>query len=102
VIVDVEAMPARTYDEVEATKRMIELNEARFHLSPKRLIAGTNEAGGSESGIANVRAHRDIEGRVPGWICPVKLNCQGLPRQVDFQTFRILLILFMINHHSER
>jgi hypothetical protein len=46
VIVDVEAMPARTYDEVEATKRMIELNEARFHLSPKRLIAGTNEAWG--------------------------------------------------------
>jgi hypothetical protein len=46
VIVDVEATPARTYDEVEATKRMIELNEARFDPSPKRLIAGTNEAWG--------------------------------------------------------
>ncbi len=46
MIVDVEATPARTYDEVEATKRMIELNEARFDPSPKRLIAGTNEAWG--------------------------------------------------------
>ena len=37
VIVDVEATPARTYDEVAATKAMIDRTERRFALRPKRL-----------------------------------------------------------------
>jgi hypothetical protein len=37
VIADVKATPARTYDEVAATKTMIERTEARFDLKPKRL-----------------------------------------------------------------
>jgi transposase len=41
VIVDVEATPARTYDEVSATKTMIERTERRFHMKPKRLAADT-------------------------------------------------------------
>ena len=41
VIVDVEATPARTYDEVAATKTMIERTEACFDLKPKRLAADT-------------------------------------------------------------
>lgn len=41
VIVDVEAMPARTYDEVAATKIMIDRTEACFDLKPKRLAADT-------------------------------------------------------------
>ena len=41
VIVDVEATPARTYDEIDATRTMIERTEARFDLKPKRLIADT-------------------------------------------------------------
>jgi transposase len=41
VIVDVEATPARTYDEVAATKTMIERTRARHNLKPKRLIADT-------------------------------------------------------------
>jgi transposase len=41
VIVDVEATPARTYDEVEATKIMIDRTEACFDLKPKRLAADT-------------------------------------------------------------
>jgi len=41
VIVDVEASPARTYDEVRATKTMIERTERRFDLKPKRLAADT-------------------------------------------------------------
>jgi hypothetical protein len=41
VIVDVEATPARTYDEVKATKTMIERTEQRFDLKPKRLAADT-------------------------------------------------------------
>jgi transposase len=41
VIVDVEATPARTYDEVEATKTMIDRTEQCFDLRPKRLAADT-------------------------------------------------------------
>ena len=41
VIVDVEPTPARTYDEVEATKTMLARTEQRFHLKPKRLAADT-------------------------------------------------------------
>lgn len=39
--VDVEAMPARSYDEVEATKIMIDRTELCFDLKPKRLAADT-------------------------------------------------------------
>ena len=41
VIVDVEATPARTYDEVAATKTMIERTEKRLGPKPKRLAADT-------------------------------------------------------------
>src|SRR5262245_23030540 len=41
VIVDVEATPARTFDEVAATTVMIDRTERTFALKPKRLIAGT-------------------------------------------------------------
>ena len=41
MIVDVETTPARTYDEVAATKTMSERTEACFDLKPKRLGAGT-------------------------------------------------------------
>ena len=41
VIVDVEATPARTYDEVAATRTMIDRTEKTFGLKPKRLTADT-------------------------------------------------------------
>src|SRR6267142_991675 len=41
VIVDVEATPARTYDEVAATKTMLDRVEERFDLRPRRLAADT-------------------------------------------------------------
>jgi hypothetical protein len=41
VIVDVEATPARTYDEVAATKTMIKCTEQTKGLKPKRLVADT-------------------------------------------------------------
>jgi hypothetical protein len=41
VIVDVEATPARTYDEVRATKTMIGRTEQRLGLKPERLMADT-------------------------------------------------------------
>src|SRR5437762_2938222 len=41
VIIDVEPTPARTYDEVESTKVMLDRTEHRFNLKPKRLAADT-------------------------------------------------------------
>jgi len=41
VIIDVEATPARTYDEVVATTTMIERTERCFAIKPKRLAADT-------------------------------------------------------------
>jgi Transposase DDE domain len=41
IIVDVEATPARTYDEVVATKVMIKRTDERIGLKPKRLAADT-------------------------------------------------------------
>src|ERR1700735_1067351 len=41
VIVDVEATPARTYDEVAATLTMLDRVEERFDLRPRRLAADT-------------------------------------------------------------
>src|SRR5262249_370677 len=41
VIVGVEATPARTYDEVAATKTMLERTERRLELKPDRLAADT-------------------------------------------------------------
>lgn len=41
VIVDVEATPARTYDEVVATKTMIKRTAERLGLKPERLVADT-------------------------------------------------------------
>jgi transposase len=41
VIVDVEATPARTYDEVAATRTMLDRTEERFDLKPRRLAADT-------------------------------------------------------------
>jgi transposase len=41
VIVDVEATPARTYDEVAATQTMLDRTQECFDLKPKRLAADT-------------------------------------------------------------
>ena len=41
IIVDVEATPARTYDEVAATRTMIGRTETTLGLKPKRLVADT-------------------------------------------------------------
>lgn len=41
VIVDVEPTPARTYDEVQSTKTMLDRTKHRFGIKPKRLAADT-------------------------------------------------------------
>ena len=51
VIVDVEATPARTYDEVEATKTMIERTEQRFGLKPEAPRWRTRPTGPASSSV---------------------------------------------------
>src|SRR5258708_6112066 len=70
IIIDVEPTPARTYDEVESTKTMLDRTERCFGLKPKRLAADT--AYGT--------------GRFLGWlvgrrIAPVALQAQGQATQ---------------------
>jgi hypothetical protein len=56
VIVDVEATPARTSDEVAATKTMIERTKQRLNLTPNRLAADT--AYGTVAWLACRHRHR--------------------------------------------
>jgi transposase len=65
VIVDVEATPARTYDEVVATKTMIERTERRFKMRPKRLAADTAYGTGRFLGWL-VKA-KSITPHIPVW-----------------------------------
>jgi hypothetical protein len=64
VIVDVEATPARTYDEVAATRIMIDRTERVFGLKPKRLTADT--AYGTGKLLAWLLG-RDITPHIPVW-----------------------------------
>ena len=64
VIVDVEATPARTYDEVAATRIMIDRTEMAFGLKPKRLTADT--AYGTGKLLAWLLG-KDIAPHIPVW-----------------------------------
>lgn len=65
VIVDVEATPARTYDEVAATRTMIERTQARFDLKPKRLVADT--AYGTGAFLGWLVKEKQITPHIPVW-----------------------------------
>jgi transposase len=65
VIVDVEATPARTHDEVAATRTMIERTEARFDLKPKRLAADT--AYGTGAFLGWLVKEKRITPHIPVW-----------------------------------
>jgi transposase len=65
VIVDVEATPARTYDEVAATKTMINRTEACFDLKPKRLAADT--AYGTGKFLGWLVKEKKITPHIPVW-----------------------------------
>ncbi len=64
VIVDVEATPARTYDEVAAARTMIERTEQRVGLKPRRLAADTAYGTGKFLGWL---AGADIAPQIPVW-----------------------------------
>jgi transposase len=65
IIVDVEATPARTYDEVAATKTMIDRTERRFDLKPKQLVADT--AYGTGRLLAWLVKEKRITPHIPVW-----------------------------------
>lgn len=65
VIVDVEATPARTYDEVVATKTMIDRTARCFDLKPKRLIADT--AYGTGKFLGWLVKEKRIMPHIPVW-----------------------------------
>lgn len=65
VIVDVEATPARTYDEVTATKTMIERTERQFDIKPKRLVADT--AYGIDRFLGWLVKKKRITPHIPVW-----------------------------------
>jgi IS5 family transposase len=65
VIVDVEATPARTYDEVAATKTMIERTARCFDLKPKRLAADT--AYGTGKFLGWLVKEKKITPHIPVW-----------------------------------
>ena len=64
VIVEVEATPARTYDEVAATKTMLTRAEQRFDLKPERLAADTAYGTGK---FLNWLVAKRIAPHIPVW-----------------------------------
>jgi transposase len=64
VIVDVEATPARTYDEVSAARTMIERTKQRMGLKPQRLAADTAYGTGKFLGWS---VSASIAPQIPVW-----------------------------------
>ena len=79
VIVDVEATPARTYDEVAATRSMINRTETAFGLKPARLTADTAYGTGE---LLAWLFERDITPYIPVWDRYQRTN--GMFSHLDF------------------
>jgi transposase len=80
VIVDVEATPARTYDEVAATKVMIDRTERCFALKPKRLAADT--AYGTGKFLGWLVNDKGITPHIPVWERSYRVD--GIFSRADF------------------
>ena len=81
VIVDVEATPARTYDEVAATKTMIDRTERCFALRPKRLTADT--AYGTGKFLGWLVNDKKITPHIPVW--DMSMRSDGTLSRSDFR-----------------
>lgn len=79
VIVDVEATPARTYDEVAATRTMIDRTETAFGLKPERLTADTAYGTGK---LLAWLLDKDITPHIPVWERYERTD--GMFSRVDF------------------
>jgi transposase len=80
IIVDVEATPARTYDEVAATKTMIDRTEQCFALRPKRLAADT--AYGTGKFLGWLVNDKKITPHIPVW--DMSMRSDGTFSRSDF------------------
>ena len=96
VIVDVEATPARTYDEVAATKTMIKRADERLGLKPERLAADT--AYGTGKFLHWVIAS-GITPHIPVW--DMSKREEGILSRADF-TFDRQRNLYICPHPSAR
>jgi len=65
VIIDVEATPARTFDEVAAVRVMLDRTQQRFNLKPKRLAADT--AYGTGKFLGWLVKEKKIIPHIPVW-----------------------------------
>jgi transposase len=81
VILDVEATPAHRTAEVESTQLMVERVEARFDLTPERLIGDT--AYGAAPMLAWLVEEKAIEPHVP--VCDKTQRQDGTLSSSDFQ-----------------
>jgi len=79
VIVDVEATPARTYDEVATTRTMIDRTEKAFGLKPERLVADTAYGTGK---LLAWLLDREIAPHIPVWERYERTD--GMFSRVDF------------------
>src|SRR5204863_4233789 len=79
VIVDVEATPARTYDEVAAARTMISRTETAFGLKPARLTADTAYGTGK---LLAWLLDRNITPHIPVWERYQRTD--GMFSQLDF------------------
>jgi transposase len=80
VIVDVEATPARTYDEVAAAKTMITRTEERLGLKAKRLVADTAYGTGR---FLNWLISAGVTPHIPVW--DMSERDDGILSRVDFK-----------------
>ena len=71
IIVDVEPTPARTYDEVESTKTMLDRTERRFGLKPKWLAADTDYGTGRAARLQQ-RKHTSPEADERATVCVLR------------------------------
>lgn len=111
IIVDVEATPARTYDEVASTKVMIERTDRRFGLKPDRLAADSAYGTGKflawliDKDIAPHVTVRDLSTRKDGtfsradfqydkerdiYVCPAGKTLKTTGRVLSDNTYRYL------------
>jgi transposase len=81
IIVDVEATPARTYDEVAATKTMVDRTERCFALKPKRLAADT--AYGTGKFLGWLVNDKRITPHIPVW--DMSMRSDGIFSRSDFR-----------------
>ena len=80
IIVDVEATPARTYDEVASTKTMLDRTELRLDLKPDWLTCYRCMPQGSRAWPGMLPCYRAVAPNTKGMRCPLMFADVGFAR----------------------